>query len=610
MVNTALPAVNQRVDIWFEGYDQYYGGRVDSVSPPHNFHVILDDSSSWDVDRRRHIYRLSGDLPNSNTDEIPSTDETLRALNHVSQVGFTKQRRSSTPASATKARPGTRSSSRQQARRDSDSASLRELDNQLELDLVQEIKGEVIDVNHSTTDDDKSKPDAFAGTGALISSDPHKVDPNGIIVSVTGGISVRDHSDDQIPSENPDVSKPTETVSKPASRRRTSGRALRKNTIGPRSRGVGDTPLPFRKSIRSANTAQALPSKYNDDSDGTRQFRHRRATAKSVANAGQVTPSRARNANHQGSKGGAGYAPDGRTSYGRKRAPVDSIAVNSEAESELRLLKKRRLHNDNTSRGLSTARKSVRTNRLVDNAIPASKKNISPTVIVRPAATMNETLARSGPAANSDPAKTRVVTRSGVNPGVEKAGTKDAGNSLTPEAITAIAVEAALESARAILDPIDERLTKLLGELSTVSKGLSGQTKVIQQTSLETSDAEVDPTSSETEPATNGSTGDKQGGTPLIPMGSLQSFQVDVAEVIGGGEARIKAHSLQALQQFQSLRQLIAQQGQALKQMSSLVVAAEAFAGKSQKEIAESPDGAEELPEENGETDKDAMETN
>lgn len=616
MPNKALPAVNQRVDIWFEGYDQYYGGRVDSVSPPHNFHVILDDTSSWDVDSRRHIYRLSDDFPNSsNNDSNPSSK--VRADNHLgdhtSPVAASKQRRSSTaPASATKNRPGTRSSSRHQGRRDSDSALAQALDNQLEHDLVKGTKPDINDID-AIKDAIESNPDESREKIAHDSDDIHSEDiQNENIVSVSNGLLAR-NSGDQKPSDYPHAPKVDESLSKidqvsPAkqpSRRRTSGRALRKNTIGPRSRDLNRTQLPFRKSIRSANTAQVAPSQYNKDLENARQFRQRRASSKVVPDFNQAAPSRTRNSNQQAVKGGTTYGSDGRTTYGRKRASIDLAAVNNDTRGELQLLKKRKLHEGTVSRGPSTARKSVRA-RLGDDANSSDKKNISPALTVRPVVSMGETRGRP----TRGETKVRSMTRSEPNFGAVKPGSKEADNSLTPEAITAIAVDAALESAKAILDPIDARLSKLLAELTTVSKGLVTQTKGMQQASLETSDAELDPTSSETDPVTNSSTGDKQGGTPLISVGSLQNFQVDVAEVIGGGEARIKAHSLQALQQFQSLRQLIVQQGQALKQMSSLVVAAEAFAGKSQKENSKASSGTDDVPKENGETAQDVMETN
>lgn len=616
MPNKPLPAVNQRVDIWFEGYDQYYGGRVDSVSPPHNFHVILDDSSSWDVDSRRHIYRLSGDFPNSpNNDNNPAAKVRGDNLagNHTSPIDVSKQRRSSAaPTSATKNRPGTRSSSRHQGRRDSESALAQGFDNQLEDDLIKGSKGDINDVD-ATTDAIESNAYAAGEKNAHDSDDIQSEEvQNGNIVSVANGLLPRD-LDDQKRSHNPDLPKVDGSVfkmdelslAKQPSRRRTSGRALRKNTIGPRSRDLNGTPPPFRKSIRSANTAEVAPSQYNKDLENARQFRQRRASSKVVPDINQVAPSRSRNSNQQAVKGGASYGSDGRTSYGRKRASIDLAAVNNDARGELQLLKKRKFHESTVSRGPSTARKSVRA-KLGDDVNSTGKKNISAAVTVRPVVSMGETPGRP----TRGETKVRNMTRSEPNSGTVKPGSKEADNSLSPEAITAIAVDAALESAKAILDPIDARLNKLLGELTTVSKGLVTQTKGMQQVSLETSDAELDPTSSETEPATNSSTGDKQGGTPLIPMGSLQNFQVDVAEVIGGGEARIKAHSLQALQQFQSLRQLIVQQGQALKQMSSLVVAAEAFAGKSQNENSKTSSATDDAPKENGETAQDVMETN
>lgn len=65
MPSDPLPVVNQRVELCFNGYNEYFCGRVKSVSPPYKFCVVLDDESVWNVDTRSHIYRLSEELPDT-----------------------------------------------------------------------------------------------------------------------------------------------------------------------------------------------------------------------------------------------------------------------------------------------------------------------------------------------------------------------------------------------------------------------------------------------------------------------------------------------------------------------------------------------------------------
>lgn len=626
MPNLSLPAVNQRVDIWFEGYDKFYGGRVDSVSPPYNFHVILDDGTSWDVDSRRHIYRLSRDFPNSydDNDNDPSLVETppapnLTAGNQSSSPRVSKQRRSSTaPASAMKTRPGTRSSSRQQARRYSNSVPGMDLDLQHVHAHTQQTKGESSGPSLPKVGF-TPKPDPNGGksphsseilTSADAADGPqHQHAQDGNTIPVIGELS-RANSVEQIHAEDPslkigDIQSKADVMSNQGARRRTSGRALRKNT-GSRSRGLSDPPLLFRKSIRSTNIDETPPSTYNKVLESPRQSRQRRSNAKSAPAPDKVISSRGRSSGQQTSKGATNHGSDVRAAYARKRGSHDIDPENDEDESVLQLIKRRKMLNESVvSRGPSTARKSVRA-KLTDNLNTARKKIVSPPVTVRAAQRLGETPGNTGGALVSDATIARPVSKNETTRVTEKLVHKEADKTLNPEAITALAVDAALESAKAILGPIDERLTHLLGELNVVSKNLMTLMKRVRDSSLKAAELDPDPKSSETGPAIDSGTDDQQGGT-LIPMGTLQNFQVDVAEVIGGGEARINAHSLQSEQQFQSLHQLIAQQGQALKQMSCLIVAAEAFADKSQKDNVKSTNGAGTVSKDNG---RDAMETN
>ncbi|CAN8071535.1 unnamed protein product [Agarophyton chilense] len=58
---TKLPALNQRVFIWFDGYDEFYPGRVANLTPPFEFKVVLEDGTDWDIDSRKHVYKFSDD---------------------------------------------------------------------------------------------------------------------------------------------------------------------------------------------------------------------------------------------------------------------------------------------------------------------------------------------------------------------------------------------------------------------------------------------------------------------------------------------------------------------------------------------------------------------
>lgn len=179
-----------------------------------------------------------------------------------------------------------------------------------------------------------------------------------------------------------------------------------------------------------------------------------------------------------------------------------------------------------------------------------------------------------------------------LNIGNEKVSTK---------AVTALAVNAALESAKAVLAPLNDRLSKLLAELNTVSKDLVLQKKALD---LELQTRQQPPVVIDNVSGAVNVPGEVEGKdtagaeaegaviSSKVSLAALENFQLDVSEIIGGGEARIRAYSSLSQQEFEGLHRLIEQQGKSLREMDRLLYAAQAFAEKSK---AKDPNGPKDL---------------
>lgn len=156
---------------------------------------------------------------------------------------------------------------------------------------------------------------------------------------------------------------------------------------------------------------------------------------------------------------------------------------------------------------------------------------------------------------------------------------------VSAEAITALAVKAALEAAQTVLEPLNERLCNLISEMVAVTRDLANQKKALdfELSNLPTKPSPK-PKDQQRAPQKVGKVDEKCELLRAIPksvtVSALQNFQLDISEVIGGGEARLRAHNSLSQQEFGMLHRLIDDQGKALGQMNRLLQAAQTFASK------------------------------
>lgn len=843
MQKITLPAVNQRVDIWFDGYDEYYGGRVESVTHPHRFHVILDDNSSWDIDTRKHIYRLSNVPPqqddnnndildhdsqskgdsksnangahntrrrthkNSNTDQggepdpmdmdTPVRKPRQRAPSNIrkntgSAGPRTRSRRISKhvmdvdqpnidekvinsdvdksdsphepqdgdkdkqsedepqavfetptaevidkPASTADDTPERDNLEQDEPMQDKVKLDKAELDkegldkmqlnkshqdesqqneseqnefvqdksqqNESQESKSQENKSEQVKSQDKSyqdkseqnkidqgkseqckSDQDKSEKDkakenpvecnveteksaadklgagkseagrsegdkevvdmgvakAVVDKSAANKSDSEKsIGDATVLAKPTQKESESEGQSKTLPTaasidvdqESPvtpiarEVPRPDPTVqplvtppvilaasdgatSPPSAsgstmsgvekqqKRRTSGRALRKNTMGLRSRDAEALETRTKAVPPSANGV-ALDS---DDSRGgsggggrrgspampTRVLRTRRTS--SASNERVAAPSTPPATPQSKSPVRRGRPP----LSGRKRGSAGEWTP--EKDRERSAAKKRRVAADEAdarASGPPATRGSV--------GRPAGRPRSS--VTFRDEVELKTT--RSSPSNNAS----RVSS--------------EPADKVSAQVITAIAVDAALQSAKAVLDPLHQRLSKLLGELESVARDLVAQKKLID-TELATSPTTPVTNKVLASPATNGAGAGTVGATTPAPpakqqeptnssapsqqnqnptvsspddasnkhgakaiphaitIGVLENFQLDVSEIIGGGEARLKAHTSLSQQECDNLHRIIEQQGKALRELDRLLYAARGFASK------------------------------
>lgn len=659
MSNPALPSVGQRVDIWFDGYDEYYGGIVKSVTPPYSFHVILDDNSSWDVDSRKNIYRLTDDTkPNKpeadqvdadpDAEGLPSTPPAIQDIDadlsidvdhdedeNLPQVKkdpaprpprqlaartrsrlaaaeidtqppapaqppnpeSSAQPKTPPPASAVIADPGTTEITEQPSASSPDKPTEESNDNHNDAAMdstpdktdksANSEKPDKTDnsekpdkTDNPETSDKTDKPDKPAEKG--VESDPAPARPE---PRVTRSREARpdphmpaeplSSKPDTQPAEKPDE-KPETQADKNADeksetpkpdestrpRRRTSGRALRKNTNGPRTREPEVKPTPTEEPSTPTPTRPKRAAAASVPTAGARVTRSRRSSEGSDPDAKAMTvspPSAGRRTRLQQKAVGPGVL--------RKRGVSEML----KSDQMGGMLKKRRVADEDDMRMLADRRVERPALRVVSPERRATPERRGPGRPPRPTVTFHDDVKQANGTARS------ARMSGGDDHAVEKVSTK---------AVTALAVDAALESAKAVLDPINNRLNKLLRELDTVSKDLVLQKKAMDQEMA----APAQETGGSTEGATVAGTQteeakdeDKSGPvmSKSISVAALENFQLDVSEIIGGGEARIKAYSSLSQQEFEGLHRLIEQQGKALREMDRLLYAAQAFAEKS-----------------------------
>lgn len=542
MRSYTLPAVNQRVDVWFDGYDEYYGGRVDSVSAPYRFHVILDDKSSWDIDARKHIFRLSNDLPDDDDpdaegDVDPTADDAVANV----EPGVEDDADAVVDPS--------------NAQQDKDAnADGNDTSNGADVDKSDE----------QTKPTSKPQPDALESRPTRVTSgrraataepDPHTMDqmdippdPSPPVLPTNKTLTERartrsSEANAESAGEATNGTRSTlQTEERP--RRRVPGRALRKSTNGPRTRDIEAAPptTPERPRRAAAVAAKSLLSSEPDADTGTGLTRRRRSSQEQATTPVRVTRSRGGAMGEDGSLStdarATADAPGTGTSGRRGRPPgvpphttVGRKRGNAEAMDD----------GATTDGGTAAA------------ATKKRKRSEEP----------------SGTKAAATPPGRMTMTRSGAARTSNEAGVGGDRNDepyekLSTKAITAIAVEAALESAKAVLKPVKEGLNKALKSLELVTKELVANKQPVEK-----------------EVAKPG--GQKAQGPLLnstITAAALENFQVDVSEMIGGGEARIKAYSSLSQQEFEGLHRVIEQQGKALRELDRLLYAAQTFGNK------------------------------
>lgn len=151
------------------------------------------------------------------------------------------------------------------------------------------------------------------------------------------------------------------------------------------------------------------------------------------------------------------------------------------------------------------------------------------------------------------------VTRSGgrkEEESVEKLSTK---------AVTAIAVEAALASAKAVFKPLSDQLAALRTELENVSEAAR---RAADEIPLEASRKRRG----------------KSGSSPV--SAAADALQLDLSELLGGGEARIRAYANLSDNEFENFHKLIEDQRKGLKEFDRILQAAKELGKKAEKNAA------------------------
>lgn len=344
-----------------------------------------------------------------------------------------------------------------------------------------------------------------------------------------------------------------EAATEPAPARRKAGRALRKSTAP----ATPATPPAPRRSSRAEALAADDAAGRTHPTPASRRSRRADMLAADAAAAPRppvaVTPrtSRTRQRKPDETPTATPPRPARRTRavLGQKRAPPDDAPVpEDEPEKMLANAKRRR--------------------RAEVEALPA-RSTRAPTA--NGTATTPERLTRSAAAVrmgNDLDAARNIAAKPGDDDAVEKLSTK---------AVTAIAVDAALASARAVLKPLNDRLLGLSQELESISNSTKKAAAQLMEPP---------------QPRRRGRPSSNISNS--ISAAALESFHLDLTELVGGGEARIKAYSTLTDHEFEQLHKSIGQQANALQELDRLLYAAKALGAKAKKNSAtKSPLGKE-----------------
>lgn len=452
-----LPSIDQTVELWFSGYDEYYAGRVESLQPPDYFTVVLDDGSSWPVDRVNNIWKY----PNDSTPLKGAAD----------------------PLTSSKDEPK-------------------------------------LDADANTDDPTDNNP----GASSQPSNDPTAIgsETRAAAVDSKHGIDV-DPGDDAThgkeAEEDPNTDKPSGGAEGPTmpkadsapQKRRTAGRALRKST-GPGSRPTSS----------AATVGAREPSGDEGSSSQTRGSGKRRGRP----------PGK--------SGGGDGEAVGARRSL-RKKDSGGAEEEGGEGEAVATRVT-RRTRQTTGKRGLDEMEVDEEIVVEQDTGIKRRKDaNDGAELKV-----MERVLEKSVMVANG----TGVAVDKLMGGGNELEG--EGEERLSTQAVTAIAVDAALASAKAVLKPLSDKMRKLSEEMAGIQK----EVKEVYENML-----------------TRGSR-QRGVGKPLgaeVSQAALDSLLLDLSETIGGGEARIRAYEQMSDMELESFRKALQENAKALSELDRLL---------------------------------------
>lgn len=733
MLHQDLPAVNQRVDVWFDGYDDYYGGRVDSVTRPYKFHVVLDDDSKWNLDTRKHVFQLSSpvnqseDQSNTVARSPPvrraSTANARKSVGSkpaASQVGTpgsaatrrTRSRRASapdpsfhldidttsladgvdTPADSAKdsdistrrrtsgralrkntagprpppesveSSPSGSSSVPASNARAGPRAGTRQTEEVAEIEEYQEkidivpaptvsLVDDVDDVDKSAQEPapkagDKTFPSAAAAALAADAADERDNKQLGAVSFIKD-------------STNPSVLSPVPpspaTAAAPVSHSSfLSSFSLHPPPLLSPPTPAPKTPSPLTRRTSSRTAAAASPVKSQKDSPRRSDGETQSGGNLEVDNTRGPLRTRSGTQTRSLAVGAAQdevlpSLPLGRRKRGPPSTMSDSASDDDASKGgRLRSTKKRRLARRDGTGGIandggtgegseasltasppvspanvpspSTRRRSSVTFRDEVEVFPTSPRfeggNVKAKGSMAKPVTSDKPSVAIAVAGSDSEIETEGENDVGSSSDVLRSGIEGNGHSNTLEnvsakVITALAVDAALEAVKTVVEPLNERVENLLRELSSVSRDLVSQKKQLESelsstisalNTIAEASAKADAKEQEEEQvppgprkavgrppaaarggasATDPKEKGKTSGIPqAVTISALQNFQLDISEVIGGGEARLRMHASLSHQEFESLHRLIEHQGKSLAELDRLLYAAQKFARK------------------------------
>lgn len=715
MLQQDLPAVNQRVDVWFDGYDDFYGGRVESVTRPYKFHVVLDDDSKWNLDTRKHVFQLSSPA-NQSEDQ---SNIFVKSPPPVRRASTANARKSvgSKPAASDGVTPGSAATRRTRSRRASaPDPSHGGLDSLSEAVVIAADTEKDVDIStrrrtsgralRKNTAGPRPPPESVESSPSGSSLGPAANTRPGPRTGTKTGLAAEEEEDqvkvhiEPVPTislvdDVDDVDKSTqETGSKTIDKTFSSAAAaalaadaaderdnkqlgavsfIKDSTdptvlspvptnpappvshssflssfslhppplLSPPSPSPKTQPSTRRTSSRTAVASPVKPQRESprrsssvpqsagnvevDDARGPLRTRSGTQMRSLVTTQDEVVPS----------------IPLGRRKRGPPSTMSDSASDDDASKSgRLRSTKKRRLTRRDAEEVANDGGVADGSEASLTASPPVSPANVPSPTRRRSSVTFRDEVevfptTRYEPGtlkAKSSMAKPASVDKQGMaiavagsDSEIDTEGETNVGSSdilangigqnghsnlenVSAKVITALAVDAALEAVKTVVEPLNERVENLLRELSSVSRDLVSQKKQLESelsstisalNTIAEASAKADAKEQEEEQqppkrkvgrppsaARKASASDPKekrktsGISQAVTISALQNFQLDISEVIGGGEARLRMHASLSHQEFDSLHRLIEHQGKSLAELDRLLYAAQKFAKK------------------------------